>query len=159
MPIPLRLLINVLSQVPSKEHDHEHAYSFGDLTSFQKRSRIKDGILPLLLTQPVKDEYSFKEYTFYLEIYNTHVNINQATVALLKKLCPTGLVRLEVGFSTPPTNLKVDAVFKYLLEMAALATVDTKIAIELQKSAYSLQYSPNANEPTDFFQQMQHLQY
>ena len=75
-------------------------------------------------------------------------------MAFLKKLCPIGLLRLEVGFGTLPTNLSVYVVFKYLLNMVVDATVDTKAAIKLQKSACSLQYSPNANGPTVFFQQM-----
>ena len=47
----------------------------------------------------------------------------------LKKLYPTGLVGLEVGFGTLPTNLKVDAVFKYLFVMIVEATVDTKVCL------------------------------
>ena len=101
--------------------------------------------------------YAFKEYTFYLDIYNTHTDINRAAVTFAKKLCPTELLGLEVGFGTLPTNLRVDAAFKYLLEMAVETTVYTKAAMELQKPAYSLQYLPNANWPTVFFQRMQHL--
>ena len=142
-------VVNALSQVPNKEHDHRHAYLLEDLTSFWKRSGIIDGILLTVPTRLVKDEEAFKQYTFYLDVYNTHAYINRDTVVFLKKLCPTVLLGLKVGFGTLPTNLSVDTAFKYLLEMAVEATVDTEVA--------SLQYSSNTNGLTVFFQQVQHL--
>ena len=49
--------------------------------------------------QGQRPAYTFREYQFYLEIYNTHMDINRAAVAFLKKLFPSGLVGLEVGYN------------------------------------------------------------
>ena len=41
-----RLLVNVLSQYPNKEHNHEYAYLLKDKKSFQKRSSLATAELP-----------------------------------------------------------------------------------------------------------------
>ena len=49
-----RLLVNVLSQYPNKEHNHEHAYLLEDKKSFQKRNGLAIADLPDVPDRPDK---------------------------------------------------------------------------------------------------------
>ena len=104
-----RLLVDVLSQYPNKEHDHEHAYLLEDKMSSQKESGCATADLCTVPTRPDKHDTTipFWQYQFYLDIYNTHIDINQAAVSFLKKLCPSGFVGLEVGYNQLPKYLMV----------------------------------------------------
>ena len=80
----------------------------------------------------------FRQYQFYLDISNTHMDINRAAVALLKKLFPSGLVGLEVGYNQLPTNLMVRKAYEYLVSMTVEPNIDTEAAIKLQLTCYNM---------------------
>ena len=135
-----RILVNILSQFPNKEHDHGHAYLLEDKKCFQKRSELLNDELSTMPARPVRNDtvYSFWEYQFYLEIYNTPMDINWAAAAFLKKLFPSGLVGLEVGYNQLPTNLMMRTVYDHLVSMAVEPNINTKAAIKLQLTGYNM---------------------
>ena len=51
-----RLLVNVLSQYPNKEHDHGHAYLLEDKESFQEHSGLATADLPDVPDRPDKSD-------------------------------------------------------------------------------------------------------
>ena len=156
-----RLLINVLSQFPNKEHDHGHAYLLEDKKSFQKRSGLPKANLPAIPDRPGKDDgtLSFQQYQFYLDIYNTHMDINHAAITFLMKLFPSGLVGLNVGYNQLPTNLMVRKAHDYLVSVDVEPSIDNKAAIKLQLTGYNMTYSPSAKGPTVFFQELKHIKF
>ena len=87
------------------------------------------------------------------------MDINWATVAFLRKLFPSGLVGLEVGYNQLPTNLMVREVYKPLTSMVKEPTIDTKAAIKLQVAGYNMTYSSAPIEPTVFFQDLEHIKF
>ena len=95
--------------VPYKLHDHGHAYLLEDRECFQKRSGIVDAEIPSSPDRPIRsfEPGGFREYSFFLDIYQYHTNINRAAVAFLRKLFPSGLVGLEVGYNQLPSSLTV----------------------------------------------------
>ena len=131
-----------------------------DLESFRKHSGIHDADLPLPPTRPDKnDNIPFRQYQFYLGMYNNHMEINCAAVAFLRKLCPSRLVGLEVGYNQLPTNLMVGTAHKYLVTMIVEPNIDTEAAIKLQLAGHNMTYTPNAKGPTVFFQKVEHIQF
>lgn len=66
------------------------------------------------------------------------MDINRAAVALLKKLFPSGLVGLEVGYNQLPTNLMVRKAYEYLVSMTVEPNIDTEAAIKLQLTCYNM---------------------
>ena len=157
-----RRIVAILSQFPNKLHDHDgHAYLLEDRESFRKRSGIADAEVPTSPIRPVQGlaPGAFREYAFLLEIYENHSNINRAAVGLLRKLFPSGLVGLEVGFDMLPFNLTVQVAYDHLISMAKESTIDTEAAIKLQVEAYKKTYSPGPMGPTIFFQELEHTQF
>ena len=156
-----RRIVAILSQFPCKLHDHGHAYLLEDRESFRKRSGIEDAEVPSSPTRPVQSQApgAFREYYFLLEIYENHSNINRAAVGLLRKLFPSGLVGLEVGFDMLPSNLTVQKAYDHLISMAKEPTIDTEAAIKLQVEAYKKTYTPGPMGPTVFFQELEHNQF
>ena len=63
---------------------------------------------------------------------------NWAAVAFLKKLFPSGLVGLEVGYNKLPTNLMMRTAYDHLVSMAVEPNIDTKAAIKLQLTGYNM---------------------
>ena len=156
-----RILVNILSQLPNKEHDHGHAYLLEDKKCFQKRSALPNADLPTIPDRPCKEvtTLTFRQYQFYLEIYNTHIDINREAVAFLKKLFPSGMVGLEVGYNQLLTNLIVGRAYDHLVSMAVEPNIDTEAAIQLQLTGYNMTYSPSPMGPTVFFQELEHIKF
>ena len=148
-----RILVNILSQFLNKEHDLGHAYLLEDKECFQKCSGLGNAELPAVPTRPIRNDAPgvFWEYTFYLDIYNEHMDINCAAVAFLRKLFPSGLVGLEVGYNQLPTSLMVSDTYKHLTSMAKEPTINTEAAIKLQVAGYNMTYPPGRMGPTIFF--------
>ena len=82
------------------------------------------------------------------------MDINWAAVAFLKKLFPSGLVGLEVGYNQLPTNLMVRRAYDHLVSMAVEPNIDTEAAIKLQLTGYNMTYSPSPMGPAVFFQEL-----
>ena len=87
------------------------------------------------------------------------MDINRTVVGFLKKLFPSGLVGLEVGYNQLPTNLMVKEAYKYLVSMAVEPNIDTEATIKLQLTGYNMTYSPSAKGPTVFFQELEHIKF
>ena len=156
-----RRLVAILSQYPNKLHDHGHAYLLEDRECFRKRSGIVDAEIPSSPDRPIRsfEPGGFREYSFFLDINENHTNINRAAVWFLRKLFPSGLVGLEVGFDMLPSSLTVQAAYNHLISMAKEPTIDTEAAIKLQVEAYNKTYSPGPMGPTIFFQELEHTQF
>ena len=156
-----RRLVAILSQYPNKLHDHGHAYLLEDRECFRKHSGIVDAEIPSSPDRPIRslEPGGFREYSFFLDIYENHTNINRAAVWFLRKLFPSGLVGLEVGFDMLPSSLTVRAAYNHLISMAKEPTIDTEAAIKLQVEAYKKTYLPGPMGPTTFFQQLEHTQF
>ena len=156
-----RRLVAILSQFPNKLHDHGHAYVLEDKECFRKRSGIEDAELPSSPDMPIRslEPGGFREYSFFRDIYLDHTNINRAAVAFLRRLFPSGLVGLEVGYNQLPSSLTVRAAYDHLTSMAKEPTIDTEAAIKLQVEGYKKTYSPGPMGPTIFFQELEHIQF
>ena len=154
-----RRLVAILSQFPNKLHDHKHAYLLEDKECFRKRSGLENEELPSSPDRPIRsvEPGGFREYSFFLDIYQDHTNINRAAVAFLRKLFPSGLVGLEVGYNQLPSSLTVRAAYSHLTSMAKEPTIDTEAAIKLQVAGYKKAYSPGPMGPTVFFQELEHI--
>ena len=79
------------------------------------------------------------------------MNINRAAVAFLRKLFPSGLVGLEVGYNQLPSSLTVRETYNHLNSMAKEPTIDTEAAIKLHVAGYKKTYLPGPMGPTVFF--------
>ena len=87
------------------------------------------------------------------------MDINRAAVAFLRKLFPSGLVGLEVGYNQLPTNLMVRDAYKHLTSLAKEPTINTEAAIKLQVAGYNMTYSPGLMGPPVFFQELEHIKF
>ena len=87
------------------------------------------------------------------------MDINRAAVGFLKKLCPSGLVGLEVGYNQLPTTLMVRKAYKYLVSMAVEPNINTEAAIKLKLIGYNITYLPNTKRPTVFFQELERIKF
>ena len=156
-----RRIVAILSQFPNKLHDHGHAYLLEDRECFRKRNGIVDVEFPSSPDRPIRslEPGGFRRYSFFLDIYQDHTNINRVTVAFLKKLFPSGLVGLEVGYNQLPSSLTVRAAYNHLTSMAKEPTIDTETAIKLQVEGYKETYLPGPMGPTIFFQELEHIQF
>ena len=87
------------------------------------------------------------------------MNINRAAVAFLRKLFPSGLVGLEVGYNQLPTSLMIREAYTHLTSMAKEPTIDTETAIKLQVAGYKKTYLPGPMGPTVFFQELERIKF
>ena len=113
-----RIIVDRLTHFPNEVYNHRYPYLLKPCDSFRLQCNMPNAELLKAPTRPDQDmtHANLRKYAWRLKIYKKHMEINCATVELLK-IFSDGLVGKDVEYKRLPPNLTAKKAYKCIEKM------------------------------------------